>query len=99
MIIGQFDEKSATATMVLKGRFDYSCQQEFREFFARYPKGTDYIIDLSSVSYIDSSALGMLLLLRDHAGGDTSNVVIKGASEFVISALKMAHFERLFVLS
>lgn len=99
MIVGQFDEKSATATLVLKGRFDYACQQEFRECFVRYPKGSGYIIDLRDVNYIDSSALGMLLLLRDYAGGDNSKVTIKGASEFVTSALKMARFERLFALS
>lgn len=99
MIIGQFDEQNATAILVLKGRFDFSCQQEFRECFSRYPQGSGYIIDLREVSYIDSSALGMLLLLRDHAGGDVSNVVIKGASDFVASALKMARFERLFAIS
>ncbi|SBS24939.1 hypothetical protein MAQ5080_00142 [Marinomonas aquimarina] len=99
MIISQFDEAAATATLLVKGRFDYSCQQDFRECFGRYPKGSGYIIDLHEVSYIDSSALGMLLLLRDYAGGDGSKVVIKGASDFVSNALKMARFERLFVLS
>lgn len=99
MIIGQLDKSNATVTLVVKGRFDYSCQQEFRECFGRYPKGSHYIIDLHEVAYIDSSALGMLLLLRDHAGGDASNVIIKGASDFVGSALRMARFERLFALT
>lgn len=98
MIIGQYDEKTATVTLVVKGHFDYSCQQEFREAFTHYPKGYGYIVDLHGVGYIDSSALGMLLLLRDYAGGDDSNIAIKGASEFVTTALKMARFERLFAL-
>lgn len=96
MIISQFDEKANTATLAIKGRFDYACQQEFRDGFGQHPKGTRFIVDLNEVSYIDSSALGMLLLLRDHAGGDGATVMLKGASDFVGSALKMARFERLF---
>lgn len=99
MIISHYDEKTAMVTLSVKGRFDYSCQQEFRESFGRYPKSAGYVIDLHEVNYIDSSALGMLLLLRDYAGGDSSKVAIKGASEFVTSALKMARFERLFALN
>lgn len=99
MIVSKYDEKAATVTLGIKGRFDYSCQQEFRECFGHYPKGTAYLVDLKEVTYIDSSALGMLLLLRDHSGGDGSKVVLKGASEFVSSALRMARFERLFTFS
>lgn len=96
MIINQFDDAKSIAMLTIKGRFDYSCQQEFRECFGQYSKGTEFVIDLTDVSYIDSSALGMLLLLRDHAGGDGGKVTIQGASDFVSSALKMARFERLF---
>lgn len=96
MINSQFDEKTEAATLSVEGAFDYTCQQEFRESFSCFPKGTNFVVDLKEVSYIDSSALGMLLLLRDHAGGDGAKVVLKGASEFVSGALKMARFERLF---
>ena len=98
MIVSQFDEKTETATLLVKGRFDYACQQAFRESFGKYPKGTGFIVDLAEVSYIDSSALGMLLLLRDHSGGQ-NRVVIKNANDFVGNALRMARFERLFSLS
>lgn len=98
MIVSQFDEKAGLATLAIKGRFDYSSQKEFRECFAEYPKGAKFVVDLSQVSYIDSSALGMLLLLRDHAGANGKQIILKGASEFVANALRMARFERLFVL-
>ena len=98
MIVSQFDEKTETATILVKGRFDYSCQKAFRESFGQYSKGTGFVVDLEGVSYIDSSALGMLLLLRDHSGGKQP-VVLKNANDFVGNALRMARFERLFSLS
>lgn len=56
-------------TIVIKGRFDFSSHQLFRDAYERFYKAPDtYIVDLKDTTYLDSSALGMLLLLRDHAG-------------------------------
>ncbi|MFD1384253.1 STAS domain-containing protein [Rhodanobacter aciditrophus] len=98
MIVEQFDDKTNTLVLVVKGRFDYSCQQAFRESFLKRSKQCRFVVDLSQVNYIDSSALGMLLLLRDHAGGNKGEVVLTGARDFVENALRMARFERLFTL-
>lgn len=98
MIVEQFDDNTNTLTLIVKGRFDYSCQKAFREGFLKRPRKTSFVVDLSQVNYIDSSALGMLLLLRDHAGGSKGEVVIRGAHDSVENALRMARFERLFTL-
>ena len=55
-----------------------------------------YVIDLKGAVYLDSSALGMLLLLRDYAGGDESNVKILNPSEDVKKFLHISNFQRLF---
>lgn len=98
MIIEQFDESTKTLTLSVQGRFDYTCQKAFREAFANKPASLHFVVDLSKVEYMDSSALGMLLLLRDHSGGGHSGIVLKGGSDAVANVLRMARFERLFTL-
>ena len=53
----------------ISGRFDYKVSQEFRDTYRQVPgqEGVAYYVNLSDASYMDSSALGMLLLLREHA--------------------------------
>lgn len=83
--------------IAIDGRFDFSCHQDFRQAYQRDdadPKR--YLIDLKGAVYLDSSALGMLLLLRDYAGGDESNVKILNPSEDVKKILHISNFQRLF---
>jgi HptB-dependent secretion and biofilm anti anti-sigma factor len=42
--------------------------------------------------------LGMLLLLRDHAGGERSNIEIVNCSQDVKKILLISNFEQLFVI-
>ncbi len=51
---------------------------------------------MSETTYLDSSALGMLLLLRDHAGGDDSAIEIVNCSADVKKILTISNFEQLF---
>ena len=83
----------------VKGRFDFSSHQEFRESYdvdGVEPKS--YIVDLTRTTYLDSSALGMLLLLRDHAGGDRSEVKIVNCNKDVKKILTISNFEQLFTI-
>jgi anti-anti-sigma regulatory factor len=47
---------------------------------------------------MDSSALGMLLLLREHAGGDRSEIRIVNANTALRGTLRVAGFDKLFTL-
>jgi HptB-dependent secretion and biofilm anti anti-sigma factor len=79
------------------GRFDFSVHQEFRSAYEKADKSTKtYVIDMSSTSYLDSSALGMLLLLRDFAGGDNAAIKITNCNEDVKKILVISNFEQLF---
>ncbi|HRH82429.1 MAG TPA: STAS domain-containing protein [Thiobacillaceae bacterium] len=59
-----------TSTIRVRGRFVFSCQSAFRaacdKALARAETRAIHI-DLSQVEYLDSSALGMLLLLKEKA--------------------------------
>lgn len=84
-------------TIYIQGRFDFSSHQEFRGAYERLtPAPSLYRVDLQGTSYLDSSALGMLLLLRDYAGGDQSNIQILNCTPDVKKILLISNFEQLF---
>ncbi|UTW48939.1 STAS domain-containing protein [Bacterioplanoides sp. SCSIO 12839] len=83
----------------IDGRFDFSAHQEFRDAYeGASGQITSYTVDMASTSYLDSSALGMLLLLRDHAGGDNANVKIVNCNQDVRKILTISNFEQLFTI-
>ena len=86
-------------TISVAGKFDFQLYDEFRASYADTAgQGIDYVVDLSDTDYLDSSALGMLLLLREHAGGEASNIEITQASPEVRKILDVANFGKLFKL-
>ena len=87
-------------TISIKGRFDFGKHQEFRESYERLNKTPESIVvDLKEATYLDSSALGMLLLLRDHAGGEKSDIRVINGSSDVRKILAISNFDKLFDIS
>lgn len=94
------DSNGKRIVIHVDGRFDFSQQRAFRDAYRDIVDGqVEYVVDLNRASYIDSAALGMLLLLREHAGGDKARVSIQGCSADVRRVLDIANFGRLFKLS
>jgi len=56
----------------------------------------EIVIDFGEVDYLDSSALGMLLLLREKADGASKRVVLAGLQGTVKQVLEIANFGKLF---
>lgn len=83
----------------VSGRFDFAVHNEFREATRLAESGVKQIeIDLASTDYLDSSALGMLLVLRDKLVGDKNAVLIKKPRAEVKKILEIANFDKLFTL-
>lgn len=80
----------------IKGRFDFSLHKEFRATHDGAPGVKHYILDLTEAIYMDSSALGMILLLREWAQATNADVRIRTRAPIVRKILAMAHFEKLF---
>ncbi len=96
-INSQLSPDLQTLTITLLGKFDYTCHQDFQAAYeARIPAPAEFIIDVLEVPSIDSSALGMLLLLRTHAGGDDGNVKIINVQADVYKLLQTCKFDELF---
>jgi len=80
-------------------RFDFSLHQQFRDSYSQcLGKNLSYILDLSHTEYMDSSALGMILLLKDHVDLHSSTLVIKNPSDTVNKILEIAQFHRLMTI-
>jgi len=87
-------------TITIKGRFDFGSHQAFRDAYERFYKVPEsYIVDLKETTYMDSSALGMLLLLRDHAGSDNSDVRVINSNSDIRKILAISNFDKLFDIS
>lgn len=83
-------------------RFDFGYHKEFTEQYqAILDAGavTDIALDFSKVSYLDSSALGMMVLLQKKAKSKNINVRIKGAKDSAREILQIANFDRLFEIN
>ncbi|UVE16371.1 STAS domain-containing protein [Pseudomonas sp. LS44] len=87
-------------TISIQGRFDFGAHQEFRDAYERVSSSPKrYVIDLEGTTYLDSSALGMLLLLRDHAGGDHAQIRLVNCNPDVRKILAISNFEQLFKIA
>ena len=89
----------AHATLKLGGRFEFHSHRDFRSAYEKMLETgsvREIIIDFAGVDYLDSSALGMLLLLREKAEGAGKNVVLTGLQGTVKQVLEIANFGKLF---
>lgn len=99
-VVTEVSQDGQKVTISIKGRFDFGRHQEFRESYEKLNKKPDSIVvDLKEATYLDSSALGMLLLLRDHAGGDSADIRVVNSSSDVKKILAISNFDKLFDIS
>ena len=99
MLTSQRSPDGTTLTITPDGRFDFKIHREFRHAYANAAGTRQYIIDLGRTVYLDSLALGMLLLLREHAGGDRADIRILHCNPDVYRIFQVANFHKLFTLA
>ena len=90
------------AILRLTGRFEFSMHREFREAVDTALQTKDVeavVIDLAGVEYLDSSALGMLLMLRDRANTAKKSLSLASPRGMVKQALEIARFDKLFSIA
>ncbi len=96
-ITSSLSEDGEILTISVQGRFDFSALQVFKNAYEKVDKNPKaYIIDLKESEYLDSSALGMLLSLRDYAGGDAANVCVTNCNPDVKKILVITKLDELF---
>ena len=89
----------SNATILLPERFDFSYHANFQEAFQHNLNVKEVeaiILDFSRVEYIDSAALGMMMMWQKRSASVSKKVFIKGARGASAHVLAMANMQRLF---
>lgn len=86
--------------VILTGRLTFADHNGFRSIIAMFqePGNKRFVLDLSAVEFIDSAALGMVLLARDTAISKGVGLVLKGAKGQVKRIMEVAKFNKLFAM-
>lgn len=85
--------------VLLPNQFDYAYHKEFQRQCTECidDETVDGIIfDFSRVEYLDSAALGMMLMWQRRAAASHKKMMIKGAKGATAQILAMANMQRIF---
>jgi len=93
-------EDGKQVTIKIDGRFDFGSHHDFRDAYrGANEAGTVFVLDMSKTEYMDSSALGMILLLKEHSGTLGGDIKIINATSEIRNILEIANFDKLFSIS
>jgi len=95
-IVSTAKNNTKDVVITVSDRFDFSQYKVFRDSYCDCNlAGTEFRLDLSRANYMDSSALGMLLLLKEHADKIKGKIVIERPNDSINKILEIAQFHHL----
>jgi anti-anti-sigma factor len=86
-------------TIVLPSKFDFSYHKNFTDQYGKAleeESEQNITLDFSNVEYLDSAALGMMVLLKKKADAAGREVLIINTHGAALEVLKIANFDNLF---
>ncbi|RTE87539.1 MULTISPECIES: STAS domain-containing protein [Gammaproteobacteria] len=84
-------------TIRVKGKFDFSMVQEFRQAYSEIGnEPVNIVIDFRETEYIDSAALGMLLNMRKALGTSAKSIQLINCRSEIRNILDISRFDKLF---
>ena len=97
----RMSRNAGEARIAIDGRFDLGSRHAFSNACGSALDAADVtamVIDLGRVAYLDSAALGMLLLVRDRALAARKPLSLINGKGVVGDVLRVAKFDQLFTL-
>jgi anti-anti-sigma factor len=99
----QINTSSASDRAVIKlaGRFDFNDHRILKAAYEPLLQqaGMKTVeVDMAGIEYLDSSALGMLMLMRERAQAAGKTVVLSHPNSTVAQILEIANFSKLFTI-
>jgi len=88
-----------TLNITISGAFNFDLHLEFRDSYQKVaPESVSTVnVNLSRADYMDSAALGMLLLLEDHF--EDADIKLEDCSKYIKDVLSVANFDQKFSIS
>jgi anti-anti-sigma factor len=89
------------AVLTLNGRFDFNSHRDFRDGYDEALQNSDVKhleVNLNGVEYLDSAALGMLLLLKERAAAAHISLELHHCHGMVKQVLDVANFGKIFTI-
>lgn len=94
--------RDGLAIVAMSDRFDFQVHRKFKEAYVPILADSaihEIEIEMGRLVYMDSSALGMLMLLRERALAVNKSVRISNPSKVVMQILEIANFSKLFKIN
>jgi len=91
-------KNSRVAELAVSGDFTFNDHEAFRELLVNPSGLTDVdtiIVDMSKLEFIDSAAIGMLIIANDEAALRKHQFILSGAKDQVKMALDIADMKAL----
>ena len=88
-------------TINIRGQFVFCLHQQFRNAYLKSDdrEGMRFIVDMASVDYLDTSAIGMLLMMREEIGVTDDNISIVNVNDTVSKTLETVNMDRWFTIA
>ncbi len=91
------NQQGTLLTVAIEGRFDFHSLRDFRQCYEKISgRGIQFLVDMGQAEHMDSSALGMLLNMRNHVIREGHSVEIANCRPNVKKVFTLAHFDKLF---
>ncbi|MBS3798868.1 MULTISPECIES: STAS domain-containing protein [unclassified Pseudoalteromonas] len=94
-----YDKEKNTLVIVIKDKFDFNLVQDFRNAYIGIDPGARSVeVDLRATSYMDSSALGMLLNMQKALKGQVERFAICNANAQLKKIFQISRFDKKFAI-
>ena len=93
----QISEDGNVLTITVPSQLNITAHKEFGEAYKdNLAQVSSCIVDMTDVEFMDSSALGMMLMFREKAVAENVEISISNAAPSIKKIFTMANFDKLF---
>ncbi|MDH3354399.1 MAG: STAS domain-containing protein [Chromatiales bacterium] len=84
-------------SIVMGQDFNYSDYRDFKGAYEKIPVDAEALeLNLKNTMHIDSSALGMMLLMNEHVHKQVSHIDVTNSNPNVLKIFEISHFKKIF---